>query len=82
VNQEEEVSVASEEDKFKVYLFDGTNYRNWKFRIETDERELLEYIQKPLPEILAEFSVLQADSPAEKDRKERSFGNTIKSARI
>jgi hypothetical protein len=31
----------------------------------------LEYIQKPLHDILAEFNVLQADSPAEKDKMER-----------
>jgi predicted DNA binding CopG/RHH family protein len=36
-----------------------------------DEKELLKYIQKPLHDILAEFDVLQADSPAEKDKKER-----------
>jgi hypothetical protein len=76
VNQKEEerkVAMASEEDKFKVSVFDGTNYSNWKFQIEmlSDEKELLKYIQKPLHDILAEFNVLQADSPAEKDRKER-----------
>jgi hypothetical protein len=36
-----------------------------------DEKELLEYIQKPLHDILAELNVLQADSPAEKGKKER-----------
>jgi hypothetical protein len=59
--------MVSEEEKFRVPVFDGTNYSNWKFQIETllDEKELLEYIQKPLHDILAEFNVLQADSPAE-----------------
>jgi hypothetical protein len=65
--------MASEEEKYRVPVFDGTNYSNWKFRIKMllDEKELLEYIQKPLHDILAEFNVLQADSPAEKDKEER-----------
>jgi hypothetical protein len=34
VNQKEEerkVAMASEEEKFRVPVFDGTNYSNWKF---------------------------------------------------
>lgn len=35
----------AEQDRFKVPLFDGTNFDNWKFRMETllEEYELLEY---------------------------------------
>jgi hypothetical protein len=50
-----------------------------------DEKKLLEYIQKSLHDILAEFNVLQADSPVEKDRKERqqvTIRKYDKSARI
>jgi hypothetical protein len=63
VNQKEEErkeAMASEEEKFRVPAFDGTNYSNWKFRIETllDEKELLEYIQKPLHDILAKVQCI------------------------
>lgn len=38
-----------------IPLFDGTNYNNWSFRLETllDERNLLQYIEQSLVEIVA-----------------------------
>lgn len=38
----------ADEDRYKVPLFDGTNYSNWKFRMETllEEHELTEFIEK------------------------------------
>lgn len=38
------------DDKCKVPLFDGTNYSNWKFRMEVllDEMDLLNIIQEPM----------------------------------
>jgi len=41
--------MASEDERYKVPLFDGTNYDNWKFRMETllDEKELLVIAQSP-----------------------------------
>ena len=40
--------MAADEDRYKVPLFDGTNYSNWKFRMETllEERDLMEYVKK------------------------------------
>lgn len=38
----------ADEDRYKVPLFDGTNYSNWKLRMETllEEHELTEFIEK------------------------------------
>lgn len=38
----------AEVEKFRVALFDGNNFDNWKFRLEVvlDESGLLEYIEK------------------------------------
>jgi len=35
-----------EEDKYKVPLFNGKNFSNWKFRMEVllEERELLDFV--------------------------------------
>ncbi|CAL1681121.1 unnamed protein product [Lasius platythorax] len=42
------------DDKNKVPPFDGTNYSNWKFRIETllDKMDLLDVIQEPLDKLI------------------------------
>ena len=42
------------DDKNKVPPFDGTNYSNWKFRMETllDEMDLLDVIQEQLDELI------------------------------
>jgi len=41
--------MATEDERYKVPLFDGTNYDNWKFRMEIllDEKELLAVAQFP-----------------------------------
>lgn len=42
----------NEHEKYKIPLFDGSNYENWKFRIEclSDEKELLQLIIERLYE--------------------------------
>jgi hypothetical protein len=38
------------DDKNKVPLFDGSNFSNWKFRMETllDELDLLDILETPM----------------------------------
>ncbi|KAG8237158.1 hypothetical protein J437_LFUL011207 [Ladona fulva] len=42
--------MASEEERYKLLLFDGSNYSSWKFRMEIllEKRELLICVQKEL----------------------------------
>lgn len=42
------------ENKIRNILFDGSNFNNWKFRVETllDERDLLVFIEQSLDVIL------------------------------
>ena len=55
----------TEAEKYRIPLFDGSNFGNWKFRIETllTELELLELTEKPYTERV-EF--LATDRPEEK----------------
>lgn len=43
-----------EEDRYKVPLFDGTNFSNWKFRMETllDEHDLTDFIEKSVTQMV------------------------------
>lgn len=40
----------ADEEKYKISLFDGSNFNNWKFRMEKllDELDLLEIVRKPI----------------------------------
>lgn len=41
----------AEQEKYKIPLFDGSNYENWKFRMECllDEKDLLGLVnEKPV----------------------------------
>lgn len=46
--------MEEEEELFRVALFNGKHYNNWKFRLEIvlDENNLLIYIQKGISEII------------------------------
>jgi hypothetical protein len=45
-----------EEDRYKPPLFDGTNYGDWRFRMENFlDEELLTHISRPLAELQEEF---------------------------
>ncbi|GAB1869619.1 Gag-pol polyprotein [Camponotus japonicus] len=59
----------AEQDRFKVPLFDGTNFDNWKFRMETllKEHELLEYVKKAYTSMV---TIEEADSAAVRSAKE------------
>lgn len=38
----------TEQEKYKIPLFDGSNYENWKFRMGCllDEKDLLKYVEE------------------------------------
>jgi hypothetical protein len=46
-----------EEERYRIPLFDGSNYPDWKFRmtIYLDELDLLKHIETPLSELLEEY---------------------------
>lgn len=43
----------ADDDRTRIPRFDGTNFSNWKFRIETylDEKDLLKYVEQDLSSI-------------------------------
>lgn len=67
-----------EEDK-KIYLFDGSNYANWSFRMEVhlEELNLLECIASEVEDV-AELQVLPADSADVKREKEKKLAERLK----
>lgn len=71
------------EEKYKIPLFDGTNFNNWKFRMETllDDLDLLELLQEPLNDSIqniensadpAEEKAWKTDALRKKDKKCKS----------
>ncbi|KMQ84375.1 copia protein [Lasius niger] len=62
----------AEQDRFKVPLFDGTNFDNWKFRMETllEEHELLEYVKEAYTSMI---TIEEVDSPEVRIRKEEQL---------
>lgn len=64
-------------EKYKIPLFDGTNFGNWKFRMETllNELDLLEFIRRPYYSGLEPF---EGDTAAESTRKEKKINELEK----
>lgn len=64
--------MAEEPERYRVHLFDGSNFNNWKFRMETllNEMELLKFIEKPVTHMV-EF--LDGESLDERKKKETLF---------
>lgn len=62
------------EAKFKIPLFDGNNFDNWKFRMETllDELDLLEFVQQPLGSQIEEVESSESTTN-EKEMKKASL---------
>lgn len=62
-----------------MYLFDGTNFANWSFRMKMhlEELGLLPCIQQ-LPEEVAEYQVLAGDSAEIKREKEKALDDRRK----
>lgn len=63
--------MTTQEEKYKIPLFDGSNFNNWKFRMETllDELELSEHIRRPYTEIIEAATSDTAEQQAERERK-------------
>lgn len=59
----------AQEEKYKIPLFDGSNFNNWKFRMETllDELDLSDLIRRPYTEIVT----FEATDSAEKKIKKK-----------
>ncbi|KMQ83135.1 copia protein [Lasius niger] len=70
----------AEQDRFKVPLFDGTNFDNWKFRMETllEEHELLEYVKEAYTSMI---TIEEADSAEVRAGKEEQLKHFRRSDR-
>lgn len=64
--------MADEIEKYRIPLFDGTNFDNWKFRIETllNEMDLFEFIEKPYTEMIEQN---EEDTPQQWQEKEEKI---------
>jgi hypothetical protein len=65
------------EERFKVPLFDGNNYENWKFRMECffDEKGLLTLVKsEPVYEECARRKCTTASGPTTKKRRTSEEG--------
>lgn len=69
-----QVMGSSMEDKSKVFAFDGNNFHNWKFRMETvlDMHDLLDCLVRDAEEV-PELQVEAEDTAAVKSDKEKKF---------
>ena len=47
----------ADNEKYKVPLFDGTNYSNWKFRMQVllEEHDLFGFVEKSLDTLISEL---------------------------
>lgn len=61
----------SEDNSLKFGRFDGTNFNNWKFRIQVllDEKDLLKYVEKDLSTLVAEGGGQSQHTTKEKKAK-------------
>ena len=61
---------TADEEKFKIPLFDGTTFSNWKFRIETllKEHDLLDVVRRKYMKIVIVNAEDDAKTRAEKER--------------
>ncbi|KYN02144.1 Copia protein [Cyphomyrmex costatus] len=68
-----------DDEKYKIPLFDGTNYSNWKFRMQVllEKHDLIDYINTPLDVFVRALPAGSADPQAivmrKKVRKCKSF---------
>lgn len=71
----------ADEDRYKVSLFDGTNFRNWKFRMETllEEHDLMEFIENSVTQMV---EIIDTDTAEQRAQKEAQLRILKKSDRI
>lgn len=72
--------MAEDGEKYRVPLFDGTNFNNWKFRIETllTELDLITYIEKSYKEMV---EILDEDTAQQQNVKEATLAEHKKKDR-
>lgn len=69
----------ADDEKYKVPLFDGSNYSNWKFRMQIllEEHDLVDLVDKELNTLIIELSAataaVQAPLFRKNDRKCKSL---------
>lgn len=69
----------ADDEKYKIPLFDGTNYSNWKFRMQVllEEHDLIDFVNKPLDVLIRDLPAEIADAQAiilrKKNRKCKSL---------
>ncbi|KAI5728895.1 hypothetical protein M8J77_025006 [Diaphorina citri] len=58
------------EEKFHVPLLDGTNYDNWRFRLEVllDEKDLLEFVQRDVSTMIQENKEANNSKVVQRDK--------------
>lgn len=71
-----------DKDKYKAAIFDGTNFSNWKFRLEVvlEEHELLEFLENSVEDIV-ELRADNADTAAEAEEKKKKRDAELKKER-
>jgi hypothetical protein len=69
-----------EEETYRIPLFDGTHYPDWKFRMEVylDELDLVAHIENPLRDLLAEHEIPETMTPDERMPIEKTRQEIIK----
>lgn len=72
--------MVEETEKYRIPLFDGTNFDNWKFRIETllEELDLLKYVTEAYTE---KVKFLESDTEAQRTTKQRELDAHLKKDR-
>lgn len=65
----------AEENTKNYFRFNGTNYNDWKYRIDIilEEKELMEYVQEDLDEILFEAPMDESRKHIKKEKKCKSL---------
>ena len=71
------------ESKYRIPLFDGTNFGNWKFRMETlfNELDLTEFTQKAYTEMVIFAETDQVDERSAKQSKLDAYQKNDKKCR-
>jgi hypothetical protein len=66
---------SMEEDRYKLPLFDGTNYGDWKFRMEIflEEKGILIHISRPLAELQEEFRFTGNENQETRSTKQKKL---------
>ena len=69
--------MADEVEKYRIPLFDGTNFNNWKFRMQTllEEMDLYKYVEEPYTN---KVEFLESDTAEQHTEKERRLAQLEK----